>query len=61
MSSEEIDEVLWQAVDEIRENQDSGKSVGMILKFFYSRVDKSVVDSTAVKKRAEELWRNRPQ
>ena len=61
MSDEEVDKVLGEAVKIVREhhpnlNQSSPKTVGMILKIFYSSVDKSVVDSSSVKKRAQMIW-----
>ena len=57
----EIDRVLNPIVDVLRTTAKHGESknlLGLVFKSFYSRVDRSRVDPSLVKKRAEALLTN---
>ncbi|KAF8972936.1 Yqey-like protein-domain-containing protein [Flammula alnicola] len=55
LSTTEIDTHIKAAVDALPVGTDPRKSLGLVFKEFYSRVDKSTVDANLVKQRAQEL------
>ncbi|KAH7920924.1 hypothetical protein BV22DRAFT_1020322, partial [Leucogyrophana mollusca] len=55
LSEAEIDRVLKEVLTEQAPQGDHRKALGMIYKSFYSKVDKSLVDTDVVKRRAETL------
>jgi uncharacterized protein YqeY len=58
MSDAEIDRVLNEIVTETTLDGDSRKILGQVYKTFYSKVDKSTVDTNIVKRKAEALLSN---
>ena len=57
----EIDKVLKPIVDDLKARAKSGESkklIGLVFKSFYSQVDRSTVDPTLVKQRADTLLTN---
>jgi len=59
LSESDIDGVLQGVIDEQNPAPGDRKAVGMLFKAFYSKVDRSHVDSDLVKKRAEALLASR--
>ncbi|EGN99521.1 hypothetical protein SERLA73DRAFT_51815 [Serpula lacrymans var. lacrymans S7.3] len=56
LSEDAIDSILTEVLAELPPSQtDSRKNLGRVYKSFYSKVDKSMVDTDAVKRRAEVL------
>ncbi|KAH7915228.1 GatB YqeY domain-containing protein [Hygrophoropsis aurantiaca] len=55
LSESDIDRVLKEVLVEQSITGDPRKALGMVFKSFYSKVDKSSVDTDIVKKRAEAL------
>ncbi|KIK42907.1 hypothetical protein CY34DRAFT_804389 [Suillus luteus UH-Slu-Lm8-n1] len=58
MSETEIDRVLNEVITETTLDGDSRKILGQVYKTFYSKVDKSTVDTNIVKRKAEALLMN---
>lgn len=58
MSEAEIDRVLNEVITETTLDGDSRKILGQVYKTFYSKVDKSTVDTNIVKRKAEALLLN---
>jgi uncharacterized protein YqeY len=58
MSEAEIDRVLNEVITETALDGDSRKILGQVYKSFYSKVDKSTVDTNIVKCKAEALLLN---
>ncbi|TFK44570.1 GatB/YqeY domain-containing protein [Crucibulum laeve] len=55
LSEAAIDQILQEALKDLSKDTDSRKSLGLLFKSFYSKVDKSTVDADLVRKRAEIL------
>jgi uncharacterized protein YqeY len=55
LSTSEIDTRLKEIVDALPKDLDPRRSIGVIFKEFYSKVDKSSVDANLVKQRAQDL------
>jgi uncharacterized protein YqeY len=55
LSQAEIDRVLQEAIAECLQDSNPKKVLGLVFKSFYSKVDKSSVDSDLVKSRASAL------
>jgi len=58
LAESEIDRVLRDVIVEHKPEGDSRKALGKVFKAFYSKVDKSTVDTDLVKQRAEVLLTN---
>jgi uncharacterized protein YqeY len=58
MSDADIDRVLNEVIAETTLDGDSRKILGQVYKAFYSKVDKSNVDTNTVKRKAEALLLN---
>ncbi|KAG1761992.1 GatB YqeY domain-containing protein [Suillus occidentalis] len=58
MSETEIDRVLNEVITETTLDGDSRKILGQVYKTFYSKVEKSTVDTNIVKRKAEALLMN---
>lgn len=55
LSTIEIDAQLMAIIDALPKDLDPKKSIGVIFKEFYSKVDKSSVDTNLVKERVQNL------
>jgi len=55
LSADDIDVQLKAAMGNLPAGTDPKKSLGTVFKEFYSKIDKSAVDSKLVKQRAQEL------
>jgi len=55
LSEVDIDHTLTQVIKALPPDIDKRKCSGMVLKGFYSKVDRSAVDPTVVKRRTDEL------
>ena len=58
LSTSEIDTQLIAIMDALPKDLDSRKSIGMIFKEFYSKVDKSSIDANLVKRRTQDLMKS---
>jgi len=58
ITENEIDRILCEAITQLQfpADEDPRKSLGRILKNFYSQVDKAAADPALVKRRAQEMW-----
>lgn len=59
LSEAEIDHTLTEVIAALPSGTDPRRGLGLVFKGFYAMVDKSVVDSDVVKKRAEVLLAGR--
>ncbi|KAF8891696.1 Yqey-like protein-domain-containing protein [Infundibulicybe gibba] len=59
LPQEEVDRALVEAITQLPPGADPRKSLGMVFKIFFSNVDKSLIDTETVKRRAQELLAQR--
>ncbi|KAI0700889.1 GatB YqeY domain-containing protein [Cytidiella melzeri] len=55
MPEADVDRVLQEIIDDQKPAQNDKRAIGSLFKVFYSKVDRSLVDSDLVKQRAEAL------